>query len=135
MSCPNVLEKQLGYLSSTELGTLENGMMGLPPGTKMEVAIATEKIGRNDLADAVLPAATPEDVIQRLVTGAPILHGDTAKAKKIVDACGGSVEGLNTCIGNKRLSMPNGTPVSGSLPLSLRLTTTPPLQRHRETIP
>jgi hypothetical protein len=64
----------------------------------MEVAIATEKSGRNDSAEAVLPAATPEDVIRRPVTGAPILRGDTAKAKKIVDACGGSVEGLNTCI-------------------------------------
>lgn len=30
----NVLEKQLGYLSSTELGTLENGVMGLPPGPR-----------------------------------------------------------------------------------------------------
>lgn len=72
--------------------------MGLPSGTKMEAAIAAEKLGRNDLADVVLSAATREDLIQRLVTAAPILHGDTEKAGTIIDACGGSVEGLSTCI-------------------------------------
>jgi hypothetical protein len=94
----NVVESELGKLSRDQLDALENGIGALPPGTSIQSAISAEKLDRSVLADLIGPASSRNDAVRRLIAGVPILQGNEAKAQEIVDGCGGSVEGLHTCI-------------------------------------
>jgi hypothetical protein len=94
----NVLASELGKLSRPDLDLLDKGVGALPSGTTVESAISAEKLDRSLLADVVGSAGSRDDAVRRLMAGAPILQGNKSKAEEIVDGCGGSVQGLQSCI-------------------------------------
>jgi hypothetical protein len=94
----DVLNLELGKFSRTELDSLLEGARRLPSVMKMQSAIAREKLDRNDLANVVSGANSRDGAIKSLTVGVPILGANEKKAEEIIDGCGGSVEGLRTCI-------------------------------------
>lgn len=94
----NVLTPELGKFPRIDLDFLADKAERLPPGVTMQSAITREKLDRGDLADVAAAAKTKDDAINSLTAGVPILGGDKKKALEIVDGCGGTAEGLRSCI-------------------------------------
>jgi hypothetical protein len=97
-----VLEQSLSLLSPNNLDELEARLTKLPQSARMQAALESEKLDRNDLLEVVRGANTRDDVIDRLLAKAPILRGDRKAAEQIVDGCGGSVAGMTDCIQKQR---------------------------------
>lgn len=96
-----VLEQALSLMSASEVDDLQSHLSKLPHGATMESALESEKLGRNDLLDAIRGATTRDEVVDHLMRGVPTLQGKRRAAEQIVDGCGGSVAGITDCIQNQ----------------------------------
>jgi hypothetical protein len=91
------LQNAIALLTPAELETLESGFAGLPPGSSMQNVIAAEKLSRNELGDIIGNAHTHDELISRMAE-IPSLANDRAKARELVDGCGGLLAGVMNCI-------------------------------------
>jgi len=98
----SVLQNAIALLTPAELETLESGLAALPQGSNMQNAITAEKLKRNDLVDILGNAHTHDELISRMAAGIPSLANDRAKARELVDGCGGSLAGVMNCIDKQR---------------------------------
>jgi hypothetical protein len=98
----HVLLLNLYRLSRSDLEHLTLHLRSLPTGTHMREAIEAEKIERNDLRTITRGARTSRELTDKLSRHVPILAGNTALAKEVVDGCGNSVRGFAYCLAQQR---------------------------------
>lgn len=97
-----VLAENLHQFSQPQLGELLSGLGALPTGSNLGTALEAEKVGRNDFLAIAQHAKNRNELIDGLSNGIPVLQGNHAVAAEIVDGCGGSTDGFESCISQQQ---------------------------------
>ena len=92
-----ILAQNLFRFSEAQLKVLTERVDALPRGFTLGKALLAEKVQRNDILEIAQGAKNREELITLLLERVPILQSNRSLATKIVDGCGGAVEGFLRC--------------------------------------
>lgn len=98
-----ILAQNLFRFSDSQLKVLADKCATLPRGFTLGKALSAEKVQRNDNLEIAQSAKNPQELINLLLERVPILKSNRSLANKIVDGCGGTVDGFLQCANQQQV--------------------------------